>query len=90
VRYAYGLAWAVSVCFGRAHFGGHRCAPLTLLSCVVWVGLLSGLGYFFTGSIEKLIGDIRHLERFALVIGVLIVIFFVVKHYRLGRRVIEE
>ena len=40
--------------------------------------------------LERLIGDIKKLEKVVLVVGVLLVIVFVVKHYRLGRRVIEE
>ena len=90
VKYTYGLRTAMSVFCGLAHFGAHRFAPLTLLSCVVWVVLLVGGGYFFTGTIERLIGDIKKLEKVVLVVGVLLVIVFVVKHYRLGRRVIEE
>jgi membrane protein DedA with SNARE-associated domain len=90
VKYTYGLRTAMSVFCGLAHFGVHRFAPLTLLSCIVWVGVLAGVGYFFTGSIEGLIGDIKHVERIVLVIAALLVVFFVVKHYRIGRRVIEE
>jgi membrane protein DedA with SNARE-associated domain len=90
VKYTYGLRTAMSVFCGLAHFGVHRFAPLTLLSCGVWVTLLVGIGYFFTGSIEKLIGDIHHFEKFALVIVALVIIFFIFKHYRFGRRVIEE
>ena len=89
VKYTYGLRTAMSVFCGLAHFGAHRFTPLTLLSCVVWVGLLVGGGYFFTGTIERL--HRRHQEAregpprrrrpgYAIV--------FVVKHYRLGRRVI--
>ena len=57
---------------------------------MAWVGILVGAGYFFTDSIERLIGDIKHFEKVALVIAAVIVVFFVVKHYRIGRRVIEE
>ena len=90
VKYTYGLRTAMSVFCGLAHFGVHRFAPLTLLSCTVWVFLLAGAGYFFTDSIERLIGDIRHVEKFLLAVGILLAIVFAVKHYRLGRRVIEE
>jgi membrane protein DedA with SNARE-associated domain len=90
VKYTYGLRTAMAVFCGLAHFGLFRFAPLTLLSCMVWVFVLSGLGYFFTGSIERLIGDIHHIEKFLLVIGALLGLVFLIKHYRLGRRVIEE
>jgi membrane protein DedA with SNARE-associated domain len=90
VKYTYGLRTAMSVFCGLAHFGAHRFAPLALLSCMTWVVVLAGLGYFFTGTIEKVIGDIHRIEKVVLVIVVLLVIVFVIKHYRIGRSVIEE
>ena len=90
VKYTYGLRTAMSVFCGLAHFGVQRFAPLTLLSCLSWAGVLVSAGYFFTGSIEGLLGDIKNFERIGLVVLALIVIFFIIKHYRIGRRVIEE
>ena len=90
VKYTYGLRTAMSVFCGLAHFGLHRFAPLTLLSCMVWVVLLSGIGYFFTGSIERIIGEIKNVEKLVVILVAVAVIFFIIKHYRLGRRVIEE
>lgn len=90
VKYTYGLRTAMSVFCGLAHFGAGRFAPLTLLACVAWVGALVGGGYVFAGSITRIIGDIKHVEKALLVVALLIAVVFVVKHYRLGRRVIEE
>lgn len=90
VKYTYGLRTAMSVFCGLAHFGAHRFAPLTLLSCTVWVMVLAGVGYFFTGSIEKIIGDIRNAEKFVLVLLIILALVFIIKHFRIGRRVIEE
>jgi membrane protein DedA with SNARE-associated domain len=90
VKYTYGLRTAMAVFCGLAHFGLLRFAPLTLLSCMVWVMVLAGIGYFFTGSIEKIIGDIHHVEKFVLVLLALFLVVFIIKHYRFGRRVIEE
>jgi membrane protein DedA with SNARE-associated domain len=90
VKYTYGLRTAMSVFCGLAHFGFVRFAPLTLLACVAWVTLLVGAGYVFADSIQRIIGDLKHFEKGLLVAAVLLVIVFVIKHYRLGRRVIEE
>src|SRR5206468_1385715 len=90
VKYTYGLRTAMSVFCGLAHFGAFRFAPLTLLACVGWVLLLAGGGYVFADSIERLIGDLRHVEKALLVVGVLLALAFFIKHYRLGRRVLEE
>lgn len=90
VKYTYGLRTAMAVFCGLAHFGLHRFAPLTLLSCLVWVVLLSGAGYFFTSSISTIIGEIKNFEKFLLVAAVLLVAVLLIKHFRIGRRVIEE
>ena len=90
VKYTYGLRTAMSVFCGLAHFGALRFAPLALLSCMTWVVVLAGVGYFFTGTIEKVIGDIHRFEKVALVVVALVVVVFIVKHYKFGRRIIEE
>ena len=90
VKYTYGLRTAMSVFCGLAHFGAFRFAPLTMLACVAWVVALCGAGYLFAGSISRVIGDFKNVEKVLLVVGILVAIVFVVKHLRLGRRVLEE
>jgi membrane protein DedA with SNARE-associated domain len=94
VKYTYGLRTAMSVFCGLAHFGAQRFAPLALLSCLTWVVVLAGLGYFFTGTIEKVIGDIHRIEKVALVFVVILAIVFAgkhyLKHYRIGRSETED
>lgn len=71
VKYIYGLRTASAVFWGFAPMGYRRFGPLTLLSCFAWVVALLGGGFFFSGAIEALIGEV---ER----IGILLLIAFLV------------
>ncbi|HEY6331587.1 MAG TPA: DedA family protein [Blastocatellia bacterium] len=88
VKYVYGLRTASAIFWGLAHFRFYRFAPLTLVSCLLWVGVLAGLGFTFATGVEELIGDFRHLQ-IALLLGLIIVItIYVISRFE--RRVIEE
>jgi membrane protein DedA with SNARE-associated domain len=89
VKYTYGLRTAMAVFCGLAHFGITRFAPLTMLSCIAWSLVLSGGGYIFADSVERLIGEIKSIEKILLVVAVLVGIVFLVKHLRRGRGIGE-
>ena len=61
VKYIYGLRTASAVFWGFAQMRYRRFAPLTAISCMVWVGLLAGMGYFFSGAIELIIGRVQRI-----------------------------
>jgi len=88
VKYVYGLRTASAIFWGLAHFRFSRFAPLTLLSCLLWVGVLAGLGFSFATGLEKLIGDLKHVQ-IALLLG-LIILATIYIITRFERRVIEE
>lgn len=88
VKYVYGLRTASAIFCGLAHFGFIRFALLTLASCVVWVGLLAGLGFTFATGVEKLIGDLKRIQIILLVVVVIIAIVYIISRFE--RRVIEE
>lgn len=88
VKYVYGLRTASAMFWGLAHFGFLRFALLTLASCLVWVGLLAGLGFTFATGVEKLIGDLKRIQIILLVVVVIIAIVYIISRFE--RRVIEE
>jgi membrane protein DedA with SNARE-associated domain len=88
VKYVYGLRTASAMFWGLAHFGYAKFAPLTLVSCVAWVGILAGLGFTFATGLQKLLGDLRNLEIMFLLALVIAGTVYVI--YRFERRVIEE
>ena len=88
VKYVYGLRTASAIFCGLAHFGFLRFALLTLASCVVWVGLLAGLGFTFATGVQKLIGDLKRIQIILLVVVIIVATVYVISRFE--RRVIEE
>jgi membrane protein DedA with SNARE-associated domain len=66
VKYIYGLRTTSAIFYGFAPMKYRRFAPLTLLSCATWVGILSGAGYFFSEAIEILIGRVQQAGKILL------------------------
>lgn len=69
-KYIYGLRWASCVFYGVGRMPYPRFALASSVSCFVWVAILSGAGYFFSGAVMSLIGDFQRLGRVLLVIVV--------------------
>jgi membrane protein DedA with SNARE-associated domain len=88
VKYVYGLRTASAIFWGIANFGYWRFALLTAASCLVWVGVLAGLGFTFATGIQELIGDLHRIQIILLIAVVIFAIVYVIKRFE--RRVIEE
>lgn len=88
VKYIWGLRTASAVFWGLAQFGFPRFLWLTVASCLVWVGLLVGLGFSFATGIEKLIGDLHRIQIILLIAVIIVVTVYAIRRFE--RRVIEE
>jgi membrane protein DedA with SNARE-associated domain len=87
-KYIYGLRWATSIFYGVARMPYARFLVLSLGSCFVWVFLLSGAGYFFSGAVIGIIGDFQRLGKILLVIVVLgIVGVYLAERFWLSKKV---
>lgn len=73
-RYLYGFRLAAAATLGLTKMKRSRYLPFNLLSCTIWAILMGSLGYAFGASLEALIGQIKHYEKFVvlfiIVIGV--------------------
>ena len=67
-KYIYGLRWAACVFYGVGRMPYLRFLFLSFLSCFLWVFVLAGAGYFFSGAVMGLIGDFERLGKVLLVI----------------------
>src|SRR5256714_11516845 len=67
-KYIYGLRWASCVFYGVGRMPYLRFLVLSFASCFLWVFVLSGAGYFFSGAVMGLIGDFQRLGKVLLVI----------------------
>ena len=89
-KYIYGLRWASCIFYGVGRMPYLRFLLLSLSSCFVWVLLLSGAGYFFSGAVMGLIGDFERLGKALLVIVVLGIIgFYLIERFYLSPKVEE-
>ncbi len=87
-KYIYGIRLAMCVFYGVGRMPFLRFLSLSFLSCSLWVLLLSGIGYFFSGAITSIIGDYKRVGAllFAIVM-VGVIIFYVIERYWLSERV---
>lgn len=89
-KYIYGLRWAACVFYGVGRMPYLRFLLLSFASCFMWVAVLSGAGYFFSGAIMGLIGDFQRLGKVLLVIVVLgIVGFYLAERFWISPKVEE-
>lgn len=84
-KYIYGLRWAACVFYGVGRMPYLRFLTLSFFSCFLWVFILAGAGYFFSGAVMGLIGDFQRLGKVLLVIVVLgIVGFYLIERFWLS------
>src|ERR1041384_8297853 len=89
-KYIYGLRWASCVFYGVGHMPYLRFLVLSFASCFLWVFVLSGAGYFFSGAVMGLIGDFQRLGKVLLVIVVVgIAAFYLAERFWLSPKVEE-
>lgn len=89
-KYIYGLRWAACVFYGVGHLPYLRFLLLSFASCFMWVFVLAGAGYFFSGAVMGLIGDFERLGKVLLVIVLLgIVGFYLAERFWISRKVEE-
>jgi membrane protein DedA with SNARE-associated domain len=89
-KYIYGLRWAACVFYGVGRMPYLRFLLLSFASCFLWVFVLSGAGYFFSGAVMGLIGDFQRLGKVLLVIVVVGVAgFYLAERFWISRKVEE-
>jgi membrane protein DedA with SNARE-associated domain len=93
VKYIWGLRTASAVFWGFAHMRLSRFSPFTFASCGLWALILIGSGYFFSGAIGVIIGEVRRIG-FLLLLGFTIacavaLAFYLIERYVIARRVPE-
>jgi len=89
-KYIYGIRAAMCVFYGIGKMPFLRFLALDGISCFIWVTLLSGAGYFFSGAITSMIGDFKQIGValfFIVLTG--IIIFYVIERFWLSEKVEE-
>ncbi len=87
-KYIYGIRVAMCIFYGVGKMPYLRFLFLSGISCFLWVLLLSGVGYFFSGAITSIIGDFSKIGValfFIVLFG--IIVFYVLERYWLSEKV---
>jgi membrane protein DedA with SNARE-associated domain len=89
-KYIYGLRWASCVFYGVGHMPYLRFLIVSFASCFLWVFVMAGAGFFFSGAVMGLIGDFQRLGKVLLVIVVVgIAGFYLTERFWLSKKVEE-
>ena len=63
---------------------------VSFASCFLWVSILAGAGYFFSGAVMGVIGDFQRVGKVLLVIVVLGILgFYLAERFWISRKVEE-
>lgn len=87
-KYIYGIRAAMCIFYGVGKMPYLRFLMLDAISCGLWVTILAGIGYFFSGAITSMIGDFRQIGIalfFIVMAG--IIIFYVIERFWLSEHV---
>jgi len=66
IRFLYGMRIAGPVLLGIGKLSLRRFALLNLIGAVLWVALVTSIGYFFGITMAALLSDVREVEEFLL------------------------
>jgi membrane protein DedA with SNARE-associated domain len=89
-KFTYGLRWGSCAFYGVAKMPYPRFLMLSCASCLMWVLVLSGLGYIFHSAVYNLIGDFHRFPVFLLVVVAVGVLgFYLAEKYWLSKKVEE-
>ncbi|MFZ1701164.1 MAG: DedA family protein [Pyrinomonadaceae bacterium] len=87
-KYIYGIRVAMCLFYGVGRMPFLRFLSLSALSCSLWVLMLSGVGYFFSGAITSMIGDYQRVGiALFMIVMVGVIGFYVIERYWLSERV---
>lgn len=87
-KYIYGLRAAICVFYGVGKMPFLRFLSLSSLSCFLWVSILAGLGYFFSGTITSIIGDYKQWGLVVFIfVMVAVIVFYAIERYWLSEKV---
>lgn len=89
-KYIYGIRVAMCLFYGIGRMPFLRFLALDAISCSLWVLILSGVGYFFSGFVTSILGDFRQIGIalfFIVLAGV--IVFYVAERFWLSEKVEE-
>jgi len=89
-KYIYGIRAGMCLFNGIGRMPFWRFLVLDIISCSIWVLILAGTGYFFSGAITTIIGDFKQIGIALFVIVMVgVIAFYLIERYWLSEKVEE-
>lgn len=89
-KYIYGIRVGMCLFYGIGKMSFWRFVALDAISCGMWVLILAGTGYFFSGAITSILGNFKQVGIslfFVLLVGILF--FYIIERFWLSEKVEE-
>ncbi len=87
-KYIYGIRTAMCLFNGVGRMPFRRFIFLDFISCLMWVLILASIGYFFSGAITTMIGDVKQIGVALFFIALVgIIAFYVIERYLLSQKI---
>lgn len=71
-QWLYGLRITCAVIIGISRISTMKFLIYEAISCVVWAAAISCAGYFFGAAVERVLGKAAHIERWGLLVLVVV------------------
>lgn len=89
-KYIYGIRAGMCLFNGIGRMPFWKFLMMDAISCSIWVLLLAGAGYLFSGTITSILGDFQRAGIALFFIALVgIVAFYLIEHYWLSEKVEE-
>lgn len=79
-QWIYGLRITCAVIIGMSRISLLKFFVYQAVSCALWVGTITAAGYYFGRAIEKLLGRVEHIEKYVLLVIILVALGFWLRH----------
>jgi membrane protein DedA with SNARE-associated domain len=73
-QWLYGLRITCAVIVGVSRISIPKFLAYEALSCLIWAGVITALGYYFGAAVERVLGRAENVEKWGLLLIVLIAI----------------
>lgn len=88
-QYVYGLRIASAIVVGISKISMGKFLVYQAISCASWAALIAILGFFFGQAVERVLGNVAHVERYGLV-ALLVIALGIWLHHRRKEKQEEE
>jgi len=79
-QWLYGLRITCAVIIGMSQINIVKFLIYEAISCALWVGVVTALGYYFGRAIESVLGRVAHVEKYGLLVIIAIALAFWLYH----------